>query len=74
MLLDEVYSGKELMSFVGKRMRMKCVDGEVIKGEVFGYTSNHDSDDGQNHVFIFSPKMGFGVDVGEDEISSFEPA
>ncbi len=73
MKLKEQYTGEELTSFIGKRMKMICVDGEVIKGEVYGYTSKYDSCDGQIHVFIYSPRMGFGVDVAEDEIVQFVP-
>ena len=73
MKLDKAYTPCELMSFIGRRMRMKCVDGEIIKGEVYGYTTAPDSDDDQMHIYILSPRIGCGVDVAEDEIESFRP-
>lgn len=74
MRLNEQYTSKELISFIGERMKMVCVDGEIIIGEMYSYINEHDSDDGYVHVYIYSPKIDGVVDVGEDEISQFSPA
>ena len=74
MKLNDHYTAEEQVSFIGKKMNLVCTDGEVIKGKLFGYTSKYDSDEGQVHVDIYSPRMGFAVDVAEDEIVRFYPA
>ena len=71
MKLTDAYTGKQLMSFVGKTVRLECTDREVMRGELYGFTTKHDSFDGQVHVYIHSQRLGHGVDVGEDEIVSF---
>lgn len=68
MKFGEDISYDELREKVGKRITVKCTDGDILEGTFQGCTSD---DDGVNLAMYFD-KIDASVDVPEEEIAEIE--
>ena len=57
---------KEMRESFGKRVRITCVDGEVLEGECKYFTPALDNEDGRESIVVIS---GGNIEVFENEIA-----
>ncbi len=60
---------KEMRESFGKRVRITCVDGEVLEGECKYFTPALDNEDGRESIVVIS---GGNIEVFENEIAKIE--
>lgn len=63
----------ELKNFLGKTVRIVCMDGEVLEGFISYYEDSYDNDPDEACLTIKKEKrLGREVEVGINEIKSIE--
>lgn len=60
---------KEMRESFGKRVRVTCVDGEVLEGECKYFTPALDNENGRASIVVIS---GGNIEVFENEIAKIE--
>lgn len=60
----------KLWEYVGKNIKVTCIDNQVIKGKCDGYTQALDNEPEIDSISI--ARVGYGIEIYENEIKFIE--
>jgi hypothetical protein len=60
----------KLWEYVGKNIKVTCIDGQIIEGKCDGYTQALDNEPEIASISI--ARTGYGIEIYENEIKSIK--